>query len=466
MSRRRNYPLPRGKIPMKRIPRSFASAVIIILSLFTALFFGCEKDKTASYKQQLLQNESLPPAEEKPIYTVKRGTVTDKIQFLSQIAPIDEKYLFFREDGRVRIILFEENDWAKAEDVLAELEMTDLLNDIKQAEVSVEKAKMHLEKIMDSEMDIAEAEAQLRIKKLKLEQYKGESPDTKGAIAKAVMEKSSLDLEEARVSDQVYGQKEPTANLRRAMLNHQIAEANYKLALQELNSHDYQLKILEEDLNLARIKLEKLHDDTDPLAINDLKMAELTLKQLNDQADMHRIIAPIDGQVMNVSIFAGSAVRAYHPYFIVADPSTFEISADLLSTTVLQLAVNQEVEIELVDQPGKILRGWIRRLPYNITRQGTDALENADRSTRIQFNPPTDLPLQVGDLARATIVLERNEDVLYLPPEALRVYQGRRFVVVQEGDKRQRIDVKTGLTSDERVEIEEGLLEGQTIVGQ
>lgn len=228
---------------MKRSPKTLAAAAIITLSLLT-VFFGCEKERTTEFEERLLQNESLPPAEEKPIYTVERGTVTDKIQFLSQIAPIDEKYLFFREDGRVRIILFEENEWVKAGDVLAELEMTDLLNDIKQAEVSVEKARMRLEEIMDSEMDIAEAEAQLRIKKLKLEQYKGESPETNVVIARASLEKSSLDLEEARVSDQVYGQKEPTANLRRAMLNHQIAEANYKLSLQQIASYDYQLKIL------------------------------------------------------------------------------------------------------------------------------------------------------------------------------------------------------------------------------
>jgi multidrug efflux pump subunit AcrA (membrane-fusion protein) len=450
---------------MKSTPNTLTGAALLALSVFVS-FFGCEKEKAAEFERQLLQNETLPPAEEKPIYTVEQGRVTKKIQFLSQIAPVDEKYLFFREDGRVRIISVEESDWVKAGDVLAELEMTDLLNDIKQAEVSVEKARMHLEELSDNRVGIAEAEAELRIKKLKLEQLSKNPPKAKVAIAKAALEKASLDLEEARVSDQVYGQNEPTANLRRAMLNHQIAEANHNLALQELASHDLQLKILEEDINLARIKLEKLQDDTDPLAINDLKMAELTLKQLKDQADMHRIISPIDGQVMNISIFTGSEARAYNPYFIVADPSTFEVSADLLSTTVLQLSVNQEVEIELVDQPGQILIGWIRRLPYNITRQGTDALENADRSTRIQFNPPRDLTLEVGDLARATIVLERKENVLYLPPEAIRVYQGRRFVVVQEGDMRRRVDVKTGLTSEERVEIEEGLRVGQTIVGQ
>jgi multidrug efflux pump subunit AcrA (membrane-fusion protein) len=441
-------------------------ASLMLAALIFSMPFGCEKDKTVDFEKQLLKNESLPPAEEKPTYRVERGTVRDKIQFLSSVAPVEEHYLFFRKDGRVRIVSVEEDDWIKKGQVLAEMEMTDLLNQINQAKVNLEKSQMRLAEIQENTLEIAEAEAQIKIKMLRLQQLKDESPETKVAIAKANLEKSSLTLEEARVSDQVYGQTEPSANLRRAMFDHQIAEANYNLALQAVSSHEYQLKILEEDINLSRIKLQQLNDYEDPLAINDLKLAELTLQQLEDQADMHRIISPIDGQVMNISIFNGSEVRAYNPYIIVADPSVFEISADLLSTTVLQLDVGQEVEIELVDQPGQILKGWIRRLPYNITRQGTDALENADRSTRIQFNPPENLPMQVGDLARATIILEQRQDVLYLPPEAIRVYQGRRFVVVQEGEKRQRVDVKIGLTSEERVEIEEGLREGQIVVGQ
>jgi multidrug efflux pump subunit AcrA (membrane-fusion protein) len=169
---------------------------------------------------------------------------------------------------------------------------------------------------------------------------------------------------------------------------------------------------------------------------------------------------------MSVYLSMGSSARAYHPYIVVANPSAFELSAELTDSVVLKLGLGQEVIIELTDHPNRPLKGFIRRLPYHMGRSQSNALEDIDRSTRIRFVPPEDISLKVGDLARATIVLEEREDVLYLPPEALRMYQGRRFVVVEEDDRRKRMDIKTGLHSEDRVEIEQGLEEGQIIIGQ
>jgi multidrug efflux pump subunit AcrA (membrane-fusion protein) len=67
-------------------------------------------------------------------------------------------------------------------------------------------------------------------------------------------------------------------------------------------------------------------------------------------------------------------------------------------------------------------------------------------------------------------VFRRNwsakDNVLWLPPQALRVFDGRRFAVVQDGNDQRRVDVKVGIQTADRVEIEEGLEEGQTVVGQ
>jgi hypothetical protein len=62
-------------------------------------------------------------------------------------------------------------------------------------------------------------------------------------------------------------------------------------------------------------------------------------------------------------------------------------------------------------------------------------------------------------------VLERREDVLWLPPEAIRSFEGRRFIVVREGDRERRVVVRTGIESVERVEILEGVDEGDVVVG-
>jgi hypothetical protein len=64
-------------------------------------------------------------------------------------------------------------------------------------------------------------------------------------------------------------------------------------------------------------------------------------------------------------------------------------------------------------------------------------------------------------------VLDERQNVLWLPPAAIRTYQGRDFVVVQQADgSQQRVDILVGIVTDERVEITAGLEAGQTIVGQ
>ncbi len=54
--------------------------------------------------------------------------------------------------------------------------------------------------------------------------------------------------------------------------------------------------------------------------------------------------------------------------------------------------------------------------------------------------------------------------VLWLPPQAIRVFEGREFVVVRDGDMQRRVDLKTGLKTVECVEIIEGLSEGQVVI--
>ena len=48
----------------------------------------------------------------------------------------------------------------------------------------------------------------------------------------------------------------------------------------------------------------------------------------------------------------------------------------------------------------------------------------------------------------------------------MRSFEGRRFVVVREGDRERRVTVKTGIETEDKIEILEGLKEGDVIVGQ
>ena len=78
---------------------------------------------------------------------------------------------------------------------------------------------------------------------------------------------------------------------------------------------------------------------------------------------------------------------------------------------------------------------------------------------------PEEFGLELGDLVRVEVVVEREDNVLWLPPQAIRTFDGRKFVVVQDGELQRRVDVKIGVEGEDRVEIEEGLTEGQVVVG-
>jgi multidrug efflux pump subunit AcrA (membrane-fusion protein) len=134
---------------------------------------------------------------------------------------------------------------------------------------------------------------------------------------------------------------------------------------------------------------------------------------------------------------------------------------------MLELTENMPIIARLSSRPGEELHGFIRKLPYPYGGGGSsEDVENEDQSTRITLESiPPDLELEVGDVLRVEVVLESKDGVLWLPPQAIRTFDNRRFVVVQEGEAQRRVDVKVGIEGEERVEIEEGLTEGQVVLG-
>jgi multidrug efflux pump subunit AcrA (membrane-fusion protein) len=76
-------------------------------------------------------------------------------------------------------------------------------------------------------------------------------------------------------------------------------------------------------------------------------------------------------------------------------------------------------------------------------------------------------PLEFGTTARVSTVLSKRESTLWLPPGAIRRFRGREFVIVKESDGRERrVDVKIGISGADRVEILDGVKEGEVVIGQ
>jgi HlyD family secretion protein len=194
--------------------------------------------------------------------------------------------------------------------------------------------------------------------------------------------------------------------------------------------------------------------------------AQRALEKAQKKVEDGRVIAPQAGEVLSVAIGEGDQAEEFTPVFEIADPSQLEVAVELGGDQMRQLAEGQPAEVSLLSRPDVIMPAVIRLMPSPYGSGGSGAVQEQDRTTRIQVSDTKGQELVPGSVAKIRIVLERKENVLWLPPEAVRAFEGRRFVVVRQGDRERRVTIKVGIETEERIEILEGVKAGDVIVGQ
>lgn len=405
----------------------------------------------------------------KPTYKVQVGRILDEMKFSARIAPVQEEQLFFRSDGRLGSLNVQQGSQVKKGDVLAELDMADILNQLAQADVTLQTAQLRLKA---AEQSVKEqriiVESALRSAQLRLAQSKTKDPAPSVAIAEGNLEKARIAVESAQAAYDRrggaaanLGASREAADLQRATIDYEISQAQHELALQSQKVWEYDVKLLDEAVTVADANLQKLTAAVDPVLAQDVAKAQLSVDRLKAQVANGRIVAPFDGEVISVSGVPGRTVQAYRPVVALAAPGALEVSADLMSSSLQELSVGQECLLTMANYPSNVYRGIIRKLPGSIY---SSTVQEEDRSTRISVMD-ANAPLERGGLVRVTVILQQKEDVLWVPPDALRTFGGKDFVLLLEGDAQRRVPVKVGIKTEDRVELISGVTEGQVVVG-
>lgn len=451
--------------------RHWRLTLLTVATLVAATLVGCGGGPSQEEATPTPIPTAIVPS--KPTYTVQRGHIAEQVKFTGRIAPVEEEQLYFKTDGRVAEVSVKQGDQVEQADLLAELEISDLLNQLAQAKVSLETAQLRLKTAQEStEEQRTRLEIELQIARLRLAQAQAQDPEPGLDIAAANRDKAAAIVRQAQTAYDIragqpgVGGSSQALNLEQATLNYEIAKAQYEQSLQAKEAHEYNVQILEQNVRLAELNMEKAGGEVDSVLTQDVAKAQLVVDRLEAQVADARLVAPFDGEVTMVGAYAGRTVTAYRPVISVAAPGALEISADLTSDTMSKLSVGQMCSITIVNYPAKEFHGTIRRLPYPYGTGGsvTASAVEEDRSTRVSIDD-ADVTLEKGALVRVTATLQEKDDVLWLPPEAIRTFQGKDFVLVLEGEGQQRVPVKLGIKGEDRVEILSGLEEGQMVVG-
>jgi len=197
---------------------------------------------------------------------------------------------------------------------------------------------------------------------------------------------------------------------------------------------------------------------------------ESALHHAEQNANYMVVRAPFEGLAVTQAVFKGSAmtevqegdeVRAGMPIVQVVDPSTMQVRVRVSQVDGGLVAVGQRARVSLDAYPGLGFDGIVRQIaPLAITSSVTPPVRSFVAIVSISGADPNLMP----DLSAAVdVVVERRENVLVLPREAVVIEAGGAWVKVRSGRSFVRQAITAGAVSEDQVVVRSGLAEGAVV---
>ena len=143
----------------------------------------------------------------------------------------------------------------------------------------------------------------------------------------------------------------------------------------------------------------------------------------------------------------------------LGDLSRMFVLASVDESDIAQVEEGQTVDITLDAYPDEIFEGVVTRIdPQTVTQQSVTTVP-----VTVEIKDP-DARLKPGMNATCNFIIDRRENVLVVPTEAVKDQDGKYSVTVIEKGTQVERKVEVGLAGDETTEIVSGLKEGEEVV--
>ena len=268
-----------------------------------------------------------------------------------------------------------------------------------------------------------------------------------------------------------------------ALLNQ--AQANVQVARANLEQGQAELRNAELELNRARDLVDRkflsrsAYDqalaryDRAKAGISGLKaaigVAEANRRNAEVAVEQTIIRAPFDGVVLTKNANVGDVITTFSAavdtkgaVVTMADMSTLEVEADVSESNLQKAKVGQPVEIQLDALPDMRFRGEVARIVPTVDRAKATVL------VKVRFVERDERVLP--EMSAKVTFLERNLEEgeraarTAVPPSSIVTRDGRKSVLVVEGDRVKLAPIETGAVLGETVEVKSGVKPGDKIV--
>ena len=199
-------------------------------------------------------------------------------------------------------------------------------------------------------------------------------------------------------------------------------------------------------------------------AVSNVAVAKAQLVQMQSSVDELKITlanttvtSPVDGFVSKRVLDQGAFAGANTVILSVVDIGTVRMVANLVEKDMKRVQPGVQALVEVDAYPGEQFSGQVSRV--------APVFDPATRTAPMEIEVPNPgYRLKPGLYARVRLTVDRRPNALTVPRGAIADIEGKRGVFMLENQVARFHEVKTGLQDNERVEILEGLTEGQRVV--
>ncbi len=359
---------------------------------------------------------------------VTRGAIASYVEEIGEVKVKEHVNIYSPTAGKVSDVMVDIGDKVKKGDILIKLDGEELSRKIE--ELDAQRSSI-------------------------LAQYnEAKKPVDQETISKLKIEVSNLEKRIATAEDEV--------NKKKSLFDAgAISKDEYDVAVRSLD-------VEKGNLEKARLDLEQL---TKPVSSNILAQYESQLKQIDlqkqsllDTGDDFTITATIDGTVLFKEVEEGRYLQPGMHIMEIGNISDFYIESDILIGDVVKIKEGSEVILSSDDLDLVELKGKVSKIhPTAFSKVSDLGIEQKRIKVEIQLEDNT-IELKPGYELEVKIIIDRNENGLLIPEDAVFEVDNKDYVFVVEDSKATLREVKIGIKSKKQVEVLDGLKEGDIVI--
>ena len=169
------------------------------------------------------------------------------------------------------------------------------------------------------------------------------------------------------------------------------------------------------------------------------------------------LTAPYDLVVSSYSVPETKNKATSSNYIEVQNLKELIIELSINENEISNIHLDQEVEITLTADANKTYTGKITKI------DPIGSYASSGTTFPVQVSLENDGNIKIGMSVSCTIYIEELTDVLAVPINGVQINGDRRYVIVVENGETKEVDITTGVSNDEYVQVLSGLSGGETI---